>query len=237
MKLSILLLPLLIIFQTGELTSEQVLKQMYDRYTNKWYRTLTFTQTTESYKNDSLVKTAIWKEAIMFPDKFRIDFGDLKNGDAVIFRNDSAYNFKKGKLSNARIDKDDLTFLLGGLYFYPFNEVLIKMKSLHYDLDKFHADTWKGRAVYVIGANTNEEKFNQVWIDKEKLILVRFIKFDDNTKEEGVFENHISLGGGWSETLCSFYINDKLIQKEYYHDCRANDPIDPKLFEPSAFGK
>ena len=218
-------------------TAEEVLRQMYDHYHGKWYHTLRFSQTTESYRNDSLVKRATWYESIMFPDKFRIDFGSPSGGDAVIFRNDSSYRFNKGQLKESKAGKNDLIFLLGGLYFYSFDKAISELRSLHYDLNKFHTDTWKGKEVYVIGADSKDEKLNQLWIDKEKLILVRQITFDDNRKEEAVFENHIELEGGWSETMCTFYINDHLIQKEYYHDCKANADIDPLIFDPSSFGK
>jgi hypothetical protein len=237
MKLIITLILAIPFFSNNDLNSEKVLQQMYDRYAGKWYHTFTFVQTTESYKNDSLTKTSTWYEAIMFPEKFRIDFGDIKNGDAVIFANDSAYNFRKGSLKSTTADNNDLTFLLGGMYFYSFDKSLSEIKSLHYDLTKFHEDTWKSKPVYVIGANTNDEKVNQLWIDKEKLLVVRFIKFDDNRKEEGVLEDQINLGGGWSETKATFYINDHLIQKEYYHECKANVEIDPRIFQPSEFGK
>jgi len=237
MKINQLTIIFSFVITTVNPTAEDILRQMYDQYQDKWFHTLTFSQTTESFRNDSLIKTATWYESIMFPDKFRIDFGSPASGDAVIFRNDSAYRFSKGQLKDVRADKNDLTFLLGGLYFYPFDKIISELKSLHYDLNKFHVDTWKCRDVYVIGADTKDEKLNQLWIDKEKLILVRQIKFDDNRKEEAIFENHILLGGGWSETICTFYINDHLIQKEYYHDCKANVPIDPNLFDPSSFGK
>ena len=216
-------------------TSEDLLKQMYDRYHNKWFRTLTFSQTTESYRHDSLIKTSTWYETIMYPDKFRIDFGEKKDGNAVVFRNDSVYDFRKGKLTRSTPYKNDLTFLLGGLYFYSFNEVLDKLKSFHYDLNKFHEGKWNGKGVYIIGADKEDEKINQLWIDKEKLVLVRQLKFDGNQKEEARFENHIPLGGSWSETVCTFYADDQLIQKEYYHDCKAGNAIDPRVFEPSGF--
>src|ERR1700689_4503039 len=116
MKLLIPAILVLSFLRDDDMNSEKVLKQMYDRYTGKWYHTFTFVQTTESYKNDSLVKTATWYEALLFPDKFRIDFGDLKNGDAMIFASDSAYRFRNGVLVSAAPDPDDLTFLLGGLF-------------------------------------------------------------------------------------------------------------------------
>lgn len=220
-----LLIPFVVAFtllQRDDMNSEKVLKQMYDRYSGKWYHTFTFVQTTESYKNDSLSKTSTWYEAIMFPDKFRIDFGNIKNGDAVIFANDSAYNFRGRILKSTTADNNDLTFLLGGLYFYPFDKAIAQVKALHYDLNKFHTDTWNNKPVYVVGANTNDEKVNQLWIDKENLVIVRFIQYDDKRKEEGVLEYQQKFGGGWSETKATFYINDKLIQKEYYHECKAN---------------
>jgi outer membrane lipoprotein-sorting protein len=219
-----------------DLNSVKVLKQMYDRYSGKWFRSFTFVQTTERYKGDSLTQTSTWYEAILFPDKFRIDFGDIKNGDAVIYANDSAYNFRKGKLTGTRLDNNDLTFLLGGLYFYSFDKVISQVKALHYDLDKFHTDTWNNKPVYVIGASTRDEKVNQLWVDKEKLVLVRFIKYDDNRKEEGLLEDQQKFGGGWSETKATFYIDDKLIQKEYYHECKFNVALDPRIFQPAGFG-
>ena len=232
-------LAFLSLFRTAgdESRAEQLIHQMYDRYHGKWYTSFTFVQKTERYRNDSLVQKSTWYEAISYPDKFRIDFGDPKEGNAVIFRNDSVYNFRSGQLKNKSLDKNDLTFLLGGLYFYTLEEVFAQLKSFHYDLNKFHEDRWDGRDVYVIGALSPQEKTNQLWIDKENLILVRMIKYDDSSKEEGVFGNHIKAGGGWSETTAVFYVNDKLIQKEFYSDCQANPSLDPALFDPDAFGK
>src|SRR3978361_1176730 len=134
-------------------TSTDVLKKMYDRYGGKWYKTFHFVQTTENYRNDSLVRTSTWYEAVIFPDKFRIDFGDLKNGNAVIYNKDSAYNFRNNKLVRVTPNDDDLTFLLGGMYFYSFDTVKAMITRLGYDINKFHEDTWQNKPVYVIGSN------------------------------------------------------------------------------------
>ncbi len=58
--------------------AEAVLREMHNKYAGKWYKSFTFTQTTEQFRNDSLLKTSTWYEAIIFPDKFRIDFGEKK---------------------------------------------------------------------------------------------------------------------------------------------------------------
>jgi outer membrane lipoprotein-sorting protein len=217
--------------------SIEILKKIHDRYAGKWYKTFSFNQTTEIYRNDSLKRSETWYENIKFPYDFRIDFGNPDSGNAVIFKNDSSYSFIKSQKAGVRPNDDDLLFLLGGMYFYPFDEVTVKMKSFGYDLDKFHEDIWKGMPVYVIGANKNQDSVNQIWIEKENFSPVRLLKYENNTKEEALFENHVKLDGGFTETLVYFYINDKLIQVEKYHDLRANVEIDSAIFDPENFVK
>ena len=224
-------------FFPGPRSSEELLKKMHDRYAGKWYRTFTFNQTTERYRNDSLINTTTWYEALMLPDKFRIDFGQPKEGNAIIFQKDSTYSFRKGLLARVAVNDNDLTFLLGGMYFYQVDEVMKKLSNYGYDLNKFHEDTWKNEKVYVIGADSAGEKKSQVWIDKDKLVIVRFIKYENGHKEEGIFSDHKKFAGGWSETKCVFYFDDKLGQVEYYHDCKANEPLDSQVFDPAFFGK
>ena len=233
-RISFILLIVLCSF-SGVKNAEDVLHDMYKRYSGKWYKSFSFNQTTEQYRNDSLIKTSTWYEAINFPDKFRIDFGDTITGNAVIYLKDSVYSFRKGKLVHTGFNDDDLTFLLGGMYFYPFDTVKAKLQKIGYMLNKFHEDNWQGQPVYVIGATNSAERSNQLWIDKGKLIILKFIRFNGNNKEEGIFSGHQRFGKGWSETACDFYVNDKLVQKEKYHDCKAGIYINPGIFDPVNF--
>jgi hypothetical protein len=218
-------------------TGEDLVKKMYERYSGKWHHSLTFNQTTEFYRNDSLKGSQIWYEAIVFPDQFRVDLGARDSGNTVIIKGDSSYIFRKGQLNRVTTNVNDLIFLLGGLYFYPINQTLQKLKSLGYDLDKLHADHWKGKAVWVIGDSSATKNANELWIDQENFFLVRMLEFTPTRKEEGIFENHIFLSGGWTETRASFYFDDKLVQVELYHDCVANGPVDMQIFDPSKFIK
>ncbi len=235
-----LLFMILIIFSfknSDPITGEKILLKMHNRFAGKWYKTFTFTQKTESYINDSLIKTATWHEAIVFPDYFRISFGKMKEGNAVIFVKDSSFNFSKGKLVRKELRGEDLTFLLGGMYFYPLDTVFTKMHKEGYDINKAHESTWKGKKYFVLGSQNDEEKTNQLWIDKEKLFVKRFIKYNSSGKEEGLFGDHVKIGKAWSETSCSFFVNDKLIQKESYYDCIANKSVNLGLFDPYNFHK
>jgi hypothetical protein len=217
--------------------SKEVLKKMHNRYAGKWYKTFSFNQTTEIYSNDSLKRTETWYENIKFPNDFRIDFGNPDSGNAVIFKNDSSYFFRGGQRVNVRPDENDLVFLLGGMYFYQFDEVTEKMKSLGYDLDKFHEDTWKGKNVYVIGAGKGEDSVNQLWIETENYSPVRMLKYENKNKEEALFEDHVKLGGGFTETLVRFFINDKLIQVEKYYGLKADAELNPAIFDIGNFVK
>lgn len=220
-----------------ELNSTALLHKMYGRYHNKWHSSLSFSQTTERYKNDSLVNSDTWYERIAYPDMLRIDIGSRQSGNGIIFRKDSTYVFNNSKITRALKNENELIFFLGGLYFVSFDNMLAHFKALHYDLSRFHASRWKGKLVYVIGADRDDEKVNQLWIDQEKLIAVRFLKYVDNTKEEGLFEDQIGLKNAWSETKCSFFVNDKLLQLEKYYDIVPGGRLDPSIFDPAAIGK
>jgi hypothetical protein len=233
---TILLLFLLPLAHKGA-NSTEVLQSMYSRYHGQWHKSLTFNQTTERYRNDTLLKTSTWYETIVYPDLLRIDFDSLRSSNGIIFRHDSTYVFRNKKIVRSTKDENELIFFLGGMYAMPFDKVLSHFADLHYDLTKFHTSIWKGKPVYVLGADKDGDKVNQLWIDQDKLIAVRFIKYDGGTKEEGFFEQQIPLKKAWSETKCSFYINDKLLQVESYHDVVADAPVDMRMFDPNSLNR
>jgi hypothetical protein len=203
---------------------------MYHQYAGHWYRTFTFNQTTQQYRNDTLKKTQTWYEFMRFPDRFRMDFGDADSGNAAIFRGDSCYRFKNFKLTSTTINNNEgLIFLLGGMYFYPLDQVYRMLDTLQYDLTACRRDHWQGRNVYVVGKNGA----NQLWIDTEDLYLVRLLKIDGAHSLDARFDGYKPFGGGWSETKCSFYLDGKLIQVETYHDCKAGVPLGESLFDPA----
>ncbi|MDO1445326.1 hypothetical protein Q0590_03640 [Rhodocytophaga aerolata] len=69
-------------------TAEKLLEAMQKKYVGKWAHTLTFTQYNTHYEKDTISGTSVWYEAIKYPDKFRIDFGDPSLGNAVLFTNE-----------------------------------------------------------------------------------------------------------------------------------------------------
>jgi len=234
MKTIFFVILLLLLSPTGSVV---VLHNMYNRYHGHWHKTFHFIQETERYRNDSLVRKETWHEAMSYPYLFRIDITGPANGNSYICNKDSAWRFKNGQLVNRSANVNEFVFLLGGMYHYTFDSVLARFAALGFSIGKYYNSTWKGKAAYVIGANTDGERSNQLWIDKEKLVPVRYIRYDDTLKEEALFEEHILLAGSWVETKAIFYSNGHLLQVETYHDCVVNDPIDDRNFDPALFGK
>ena len=210
---------------------------MYYHYGGKWYRTFTFNQTTDIYRGDSLHISQTWYEFIRFPVRFRMDFGDADSGNAAIFRGDSCYRFHNGRLRSVTINNNEgLIFLLGGMYFYPLERTLhILRDSLHYNLDRMHEDSYETRPVYVIGADKGDTITNQIWVDQEKLFIVRMIRSSVGHTLDARFEGYKPFGMGWSPMTCKFYVNGNLAQVETYHDARADVEFDDRIFDPSKF--
>src|SRR5215469_12469105 len=92
---------------------EDLLRAMHDRYSQTWYRTLTFTQKSTTYNPDGTSKVETWYESLMLPAKLRIDFGPPPDGNGALLVDENVSIFRKGKLSARQfwIEKDRLLFL------------------------------------------------------------------------------------------------------------------------------
>lgn len=217
---------------------EDLIKKMHSKYFGRWYRTFTFVQTTEIYRNDSLIRTATWYEAAHFPYRFRIDLGDPKDGNAVIYLEDSTYRFQEHNLKTVTAGTNPFTFLLGGMYAVPLDSALSRFKHQGYDLSKMYSTTLDGRKVFVVGATSAADSLsNQFWVDSEHYYIVRTIDSDNGTRFDAKTSGHVQLNNGWSETRVVIYVNGKLRQIEKYADLRADVSLDDRLFDPKHFGE
>lgn len=219
-------------------SGEDLIKKMHGKYFGRWYHTFTFVQTTEIYRNDSLIRTATWYEAAHFPYKFRIDLGDPKDGNAVIYLEDSTYRFQDRNLKTVTAGTNPFTFLLGGMYAVSLDSALSKFKHQGYDLSKMYSTTLDGRKVFVVGtANSTDSLSNQFWVDSEHYYIVRTIDSDNGIRFDAKTSGHVQLNNGWSETRVVIYVNGKLRQIEKYADLKADVPLNDLLFDPKHFGE
>jgi hypothetical protein len=214
-------------------TGEELLATMHKKYYQNYCKTVQFEQKTIRYKNDIItnhdviVDTAYWYEWISYPDKFRIDIGAKFSGNGVIFKNDSAYNYKKHKLVKTKSDKNDLLLLLGGMYFRKFDDVTTRLKNAGYDLSKIKSDTLNNISCYVIGA----EGSYQIWVDKNDLKVIGLkSKLTGTEWLEIRFDAFQKSCKGFNETKVTAKKNGNLEQVEEYQNIKTEILIPDSIF-------
>lgn len=210
----------------------ELIALMRERYLGRWYRTLTFVQRTTL----STGKVETWYEAAELPGKLRIDIAPLEGKNTLLFRNDSLYEFKAGKLAEAKPLIHPLMVLGFDVYAQPVDTTAGQLRELGFDLTRLHEASWQGRPVYVVGAEAGDSVTRQFWIDRERLYFVRMIepgKKDASVRVETRFNKYIPMGQGWLETEVRFMVGGETKMLEEYTEPRADVPLDPAIFDPS----
>lgn len=199
----------------------EVITAMHQRYYKAPCKTYSFSQKNTHYKNDTVSGHSEWHEIIDFPDKFRIDFGNKTEGNFVVFKNDSVFNYKAGKQVKSRADSNTLLLLLGGMYYRDLEDVLIRIKEQGYALDVLSIQKWNGQEVYVIGAKEDDLGKNQIWISIKTLRVLRILEGPNTQSMRDMrFEAHQDWCKGYVETKVSFRRGGKLEQVEEYYDIK-----------------
>jgi hypothetical protein len=210
----------------------ELIGQMRRRYAGKWYRTLTFVQKTTLAEG----KVETWYEAAELPGKLRIDIAPLEGKNTLLFRNDSIYEFKKGKPAESHPMIHPLMVLGFDVYAQPVEVTVRKLQALGFDLTRLHQSSWQGRPAYVVGAAPGDTITRQFWIDQERLYFVRMVepgKQNPSARVETQFNKYIPLGEGWLETEVRFLVDGETRMLEEYSDPKAGVALDPTIFDPS----
>ncbi len=198
---------------------------------NNWFSNFIFKQETIRFREGQPTDTAIWFEAIRYPDHFRIDF-DPENQQAVIFKQDSSYRISNDSLLNVRHNPQEFLLFKGGLYFYSPEETLSKLESYGYDINQFTQAEWEGREVYIVGAAEGDLSKKQFWLDAEHFFAVRRISINGNGQViDAQYRHHEKFDGGWVERQVTFYRDGELFQDEFYQDVKVNVSMGAEVFD------
>lgn len=217
---------------------EDLLHAMHDRYASSWYKTVTFTQKSTTYKPDGTSSFEMWYEAASLSGKLRIDIGTPADNNGYLMVDGSISIFKKGVL--AKTDKYVNILLVLGFDAYtqdPAKTIQV-VKDEGYDLSKIHDDTWDGKAAYVVGADKGDLKSKQFWIEKDTLLFVRVIEPSraDPAKVDDIrFIHYEPLSGAWIAAGVEVYADGKKVFTEDYTDIQGNAKLDPGTFDPQKF--
>ena len=216
-----------------------VLQRMHDRYEGKWYRTLTFVQTT-SFPNRP---AETWYEAGAIPGKLRIDVAPIENGNAFMYVGDSLVMFQGGQRIRAVKDRNLLMTLAFDVYGQPVATTAAQLRESGVDLAEVHATTWQNRPVWVVGAAEGDTTSAQFWIDQERLVFVRLLEPQKNPNAPDAppalldveFNRYERLGGGWIAPEVVIRMNGSEIMREVYDDVRADVALPDELFDTTTY--
>jgi hypothetical protein len=213
-----------------------LLTEMHDRYAGRWYRTLRFSQTNTFYTQSGGEQKSRWVENLSVPGRLRIDFEPLSSKSGLLILNNRVTTFDNGKRVDTRRSIQGILTLTADVYAIPPSVTARRLDSLHIDLDKFREDRLDKKRVYVIGAdNKADVESSQVWIDADKLVLVRFIQREKRGDRSIVTDTHV---GGYKDVdgcpVAHEFVSlraGKPYFREEYENVRVNETIPAAIFD------
>ena len=217
---------------------EDLLRAMHDRYKDSWYRTVTFTQKSTTYKPDGTSIAETWYEAALLPGKLRIDIGPATDGKGYVFSNGNVTVIKENKVVASAKDINMLLVLGFDVYRQDPEGTINIVKGEGYDLSKLREDSWEGKPAFVVGAEKDDLKSKQFWIAKDTLLFLREIepaRDNPSTLNDIRFIHYQPLAGAWIAAGVEVYSDGKRVFSEDYSDIQANVKLEPAVFDPEKF--
>jgi outer membrane lipoprotein-sorting protein len=215
-------------------TGEQILRDMHDHYAGKWYRTMTFVQKTTVYDSTGKQTVSTWYESITLPGTIRIDFGSPADGNGVLATRDSTFIVQKGAVTARRPGGNILLTLAFDVYAGPVDQTIGDVRGAGYDLSKVHRDTWQGKPVYVVGADSGNLNVPQFWIDPKEQVLLRIftpVRAGSTEMRDIRFEQWRPIGGGMIAPHVDMFGRGTRQRTEDYSEIKTNVQFSPDLFD------
>jgi len=240
MKIRFAVLLLLAPLAAAQINSgDSLLRAMHERYAASWYKSLTFTQKSTTYKPEGSTSVETWYEALQLPGKLRIDIGAASEGNGYIFDHGNLTVIKANRITGSQPLQNMLLVLGFDVYAQPPEVTANVAKQEGYDLVKFREDTFDGKPVYVVGATgASDLTSKQFWVDKDALLFVRDIEptRQDKSKTEDIrFIHYQPLAHAWIAAGVEMYVDGKKVFSEDYTDIQADPPLAPSTFNPADF--
>jgi hypothetical protein len=211
-----------------------LLNRMRDTYLGKWFKTVTFVQQTIQKHPDGVTDTTTWYEALRSPARLRIDFGDPKNGNGVIYTADSLYVVRAGKVTRTVASGNPFLPFVQGVYDQPMDTTLRQIAPYKFDLSKIRTATWEGRPTYVVGSQSPSDTTSaQFWVDQERLVVVRMILGLNPASPDVTdirLEDYRPVAGGWLAVRVDIMHNGEVIQRENNSDWKGNVDLPADFF-------
>jgi hypothetical protein len=218
-------------------STSELIQGMHDRYAGNWYRTLRFTQTNTFYTQSGGEQKSRWVQHLSVPGRLRIDFEPLSSKSGMLIVNNRVTTFDHGKRVDSRRSIQAILTLTADVYSIPAEVTLRRLDSLNIDLGKFRRDRLDRKRVYVVGADDGDLESNQIWIDANRLLLVRIIQQEKRGSRKVVTDTRV----GDYKQVDGFPIAHEFVSardgkpyfREQYEDVRVNAELPPGIFDPA----
>lgn len=218
-------------------STSELIKQMHDRYAGNWYQSLRFTQSNTFYTQSGGEQKSRWVEHLSVPGKLRIDFEPLSSKSGLLILNNRVTTFDNGRRVDSRRSIQAILTLTADVYAIPAEVTMRRLDSLRIDLEKFRSAKLEKKKVYVVGADDGDLESNQVWIDAERLLLVRVIQQEKRGDKTIVTDTQV----GDYKDVDGFPIPHEFVStrdgkpyfREQYENVRVNAELPDGIFDPS----
>ena len=219
-------------------TARDLVREMHALYSGKWYTTLRFEQSNTFYTSSGREEKSRWVENLAVPGKLRIDFEPLSSKSGLLILNNRVTTFDNGRRGETRRSIQPILTLTADVYAIPPAVTARRLDSLKIDLDKFRTARLDRKRAYVIGADDDDDlTSNQIWIDAEKLVLLRLIQTETRAGRSVTTDTRV---GGYREIegypVATEFLSlrdGKPYFREEYENIRVNEPIPPAVFDPT----
>jgi hypothetical protein len=220
-------------------SSAELIKAMHDRYDGKYLKTMSFLQNNTAYPTTGAEQKSQWYEHIEFPGKLRIAFLPASQKSGLVQLDEKVASFDNGIRVDFRPSVNPLLLLTGDVYVAPIATIMRSLDTLHVDASMIRDATWEGEVVYVVGAKAGDTTSNQLWVDRDRLRLVRFIqtqKTGDRTLVSDIrVKGYKEIGGFDVPTEFLVIRNGRPFWREEYADVRINVEFPAGTFDQATW--
>jgi hypothetical protein len=212
-----------------------LVRAMHDLYAGKYLKTMSFLQNNTAYTTTGQEQHSQWYEHIEVPGKLRIAFLPASTRSGLVQVDDKVASFDNGIRVDFRPSVNPLLVLTSDIYAAPMTQIMRELDSLQVDTDLIRTDQWDGNPVYVVGAKAGDSTSNQMWVDADRLLLVRFIQKSKAGDRTIVSDNQVKgykeIQGYQIPTEFLVLRNGRPVWREEYANVRINEEFPEGTFD------
>jgi hypothetical protein len=212
-----------------------LVKAMHDAFGGKYLKTMRFVQNNTRYTTTGQEQKSQWYEHIEIPGKLRIAFLPASQKSGMVQVDDRVASFDNGIRIDFRPSVNPLLLLTADVYAAPVPTIIRGLDSLKVDMDVIRSDQWEGHPVWVLGAKAGDTTSNQAWVDKDRMLLLRFIQRSGSGDRTMVSDHRIlsykEIQGFQVPTEFLVIRNGRPVWREQYTDIRVNEEFPPNTFD------